>query len=483
MATPTTSFLRFLFFNILVFLCTLDNLGFALQPRELESEHLTHMHTLDVSSLIPSTTCSPSTKGSNKRASLTVVDKHGPCSQLNHDKVKAPTMTEILEQDQSRVNSIHARLSKKLGLNGFHASKATTIPAKSGSTIGSGNYVVTIGLGTPKRDLTLMFDTGSDLTWTQCKPCLKSCYQQKEPTFDPSKSSTYSNISCSSSVCSKLSSATGNSPRCSSSTCVYAIQYGDQSFSVGFFSKEKLTLTSKDVFNNFLFGCGENNQGLFSGAAGLLGLGRDPLSLIQQTGTKYNRVFSYCLPSTSSATGHLTFGKTASSSGAIKFTPLSKLTEGTSFYGLDILGITVGGKKLSIATSVFSNAGAVIDSGTVITRLPPDAYSALKAAFKVAMKSYPLTSGYSLLDTCYDLSKYKTVSIPKISFSFSGNVNVDLDVSGIILVPKISQVCLAFAGNSEDDSVGIFGNVQQRRLEVVYDVAGGRVGFGSAGCT
>ena len=253
---------------------------------------------------------------------------------------------------------------------------------------------------------------------------------------------------------------------------------------MGFFGKEKLTLTSSDVFKNFLFGCGENNQGLFSGAAGLLGLGRHPLSLIQQTATKYNRVFSYCLPSTSSATGSLTFGKTASSSSAIKFTPLSKLTEGTSFYGLDTLGITLGGKKLSIATSVFSNAGTIIDSGTVITRLPPTAYSALKAAFKDAMKSYPLTSGFSLLDTCYDLSKNKTVLIPKISFSFSGNVNVDLDVSGILIIAqKISQVCLAFAGNSDDDSVGIFGNVQQKRLEVVYDVAGGRVGFGPAGCT
>ena len=252
---------------------------------------------------------------------------------------------------------------------------------------------------------------------------------------------------------------------------------------MGFFGKEKLTLTSSDVFKNFLFGCGENNQGLFSGAAGLLGLGRHPLSLIQQTATKYNRVFSYCLPSTSSATGHLTFGKTASSSSAIKFTPLSKLTEKTSFYGLNTLGITVDGKKLSIATSVFSNAGTIIDSGTVITRLPQDAYSALKAAFKAKMKSYPLTSGFSLLDTCYDLSKYKTVSIPNISFLFSGNVKVDLDVSGILFAQKISQVCLAFAGNNDNDSVGIFVNVQQRRLEVVYDLAGGRVGFGPAGCT
>nr|POE70103.1 aspartyl protease family protein [Quercus suber] len=249
---------------------------------------------------------------------------------------------------------------------------------------------------------------------------------------------------------------------------VYTLQYVDQSFSQGFFGKQKLTLKSTDVFNNFLFGCGQNNQGLFSGAAGLLGLGRNPLSLIQQTATKYNRVFSYCLPSTSSATGSLTFGKTASSSSAIKFTPLSKLTEDTSFYGLDTLGISVGGKKLSIATSVFSKAGTIIDSGTVITRLPPDAYSAMKAAFKDKMKSYPLTSGFALFDTCYDLSKYTTISIPKISFSFSGNVNVDLDVSGIIVARKILQVCLAFAGNSDDDSVGIFGNVQQRRLEVVY---------------
>lgn len=485
MATPTSSssFLGFILFSFLVFLCSLNQLGFALEGREtLENNHLTHMHTLQVSSLLPSPTCSSSTKGSDKRASLTVAHKHGPCSTLKLDKAKAPTVDEILQQDQSRVNSIHSRLSKKLSRDDLRASKDSTIPAKSGSTIGSGNYIVTVGLGTPKKDLSLIFDTGSDLTWTQCKPCARSCYQQKEPTFDPSQSATYSNISCSSSVCSQLTSATGNTPGCSTSTCIYGIQYGDQSFSVGFFSKEKLTLTSTDVFNNFLFGCGQNNQGLFGGAAGLLGLGRDALSLVQQTASKYGRVFSYCLPSTSSSTGHLTFGKSAGTSSAIKFTPLSKSGQGTSFYGLDIVGISLGGRKLSISTSTFSNAGTIIDSGTVITRLPPAAYSALKAAFRQAMKKYPSTGALSILDTCYDLSKYTTFSIPKISFSFSGGVNVDLDATGILYAQKTSQVCLAFAGNSDDSSVGIFGNVQQKRLDVVYDVAGARVGFGPAGC-
>lgn len=476
MATPISSFLGFLLFSTLVFLCSLKKL----EGREtIDSNQLYHSHTVKVISLLPSTICSPSTKDKDKKTSLTVVHKHGPCSQIKQDKAKALTLDEILQEDQSRVNSIHSRMSKKLGFDDLRESEASTIPAKSGSTVGSGNYVVTVGLGTPKKDLTLIFDTGSDITWTQCKPCAKSCYQQKETIFDPSQSSTYTNISCSSTSCSQLSTATGNKPGCtSSSTCVYGIQYGDSSFSVGFFGKEKLTLTSNDVFSNFLFGCGQNNQGLFGGSAGLIGLGRDPLSLVQQTAAKYGRVFSYCLPLTSSSTGSLTFGKSARPSSAIKFTPFSKVTEGTSFYGLDTVGISVAGRKLSIAASVFSNSGTIIDSGTVITRLPPTAYSSLKTAFRQAMKNYPLTTPLSLLDTCYDLTKYDTVTVPKIGFSFNGGVYVDLDASRTLFASKVSQVCLAFAANSDDDSVAIFGNVQQRGLEVVYDLAGGKIGFG-----
>ncbi|KAE8056231.1 hypothetical protein FH972_013021 [Carpinus fangiana] len=422
--------------------------------------------------------------GPNGKASLKVTHKYGPCSQLHRDKAKTPTHAEILQQDESRVKSINSRLSNKLASgdnNDLRNSKASVnIPAKSGSTIGTGNYVVTIGFGTPKKDLTLVFDTGSDITWTQCEPCSKSCYQQKEPIFNPSASNTYTNITCSSNLCSKLISATGITPGCSSSTCVYGIQYGDQSFSLGFFGKEKLTLTQTDVFNDFLFGCGQNNQGLFGGAAGLLGLARDPLSFVQQTAPKYGGFFSYCLPSSSSSTGHLTFGGGASN--AVKFTPLSKVSDGTSFYGLDTTGISVGGSSLAISPSVFSASGTIIDSGTVITRLPPAAYSALKTAFREAMKAYPLTDPLSILDTCYDFSKYDNVTFPKIAFSFSGRVNVLLDGTGVFYAQKTSQVCLAFAGNGDASDVAIFGNVQQKRLEVVYDVAGRRVGFGPASC-
>jgi len=463
------------FFITYYLLVSLSLIVWSLEARDTKAQSY---HTLQLTSLLPATICSPSTTEPKEKGSLRVVHRDGPCAQQVLVHKSAPTDAQILEQDQYRVNSINSRISKK----SIEQTEGTTLPAKSGAVIGSGNYIVTVGLGTPKRDLSLIFDTGSDLTWTQCQPCARSCYSQKEPIFDPSKSSSYLNVSCNSNYCSDLTSATGNSPSCSSgtSTCIYGIQYGDQSYSVGYLSQEKITLSASDVFDKIVFGCGQNNRGLFGGSAGLLGLGRNQLSFVQQTAKKYGGIFSYCLPSTASQTGYLTFGK---ASGYVKYTPLSTIAQGQSFYGLNLLGISVGGSKLPISSSIFSSSGTIIDSGTVITRLPPTAYGQLRSTFRQQMSSYPSTSALSILDTCYDLRGYSTIKIPKISFFFGGGTTVDLDSQGILYVGSASQVCLAFAANGDDTDVTIFGNVQQKKLEVVYDIGGAKIGFGSAGCS
>ncbi|OAY53569.1 aspartyl protease family protein At5g10770 isoform X2 [Manihot esculenta] len=474
---PISFSLRFFLFANFISLCFFFSFA-ILQERNLaERILLHHSHTIEVSSLLPSHSCKPSTVKVEKKTSLRVVHKHGPCSQLNQGK--APNHTEILLQDESRVNFIQSRLSSSRDVKETDA--AATLPVKDGKSIGTGNYVVTVGLGTPRKDLSLIFDTGSDLNWTQCEPCVRSCYDQIEPIFDPSRSTSYTNISCGSSLCDSLASATGNSLRCASSTCVYGIQYGDSSFSIGFFGKEKLTLSPTDVFDNFYFGCGQNNQGLFRGSAGLLGLGRDPLSLVSQTAEKYNKLFSYCLPSSTSSTGFLTFG--GSTSKSAKFTPLASFPTSSSFYALDFIDIKVGGRSLSISQSVFSTAGAIIDSGTVITRLPPAAYSALRSTFRQLMNKYPRAPALSILDTCYDFSNYNTITVPKIALFFNGGVSVDVDVRGILYANGASQVCLAFAGNSDATDVLIYGNSQQKTLEVVYDAAAGKIGFAPASCS
>lgn len=59
---------------------------------------------------------------------------------------------------------------------------STNLPVEHGSIIGSGNYIVSVGLGSPTKYLLLELHIRSDLTWTQCKPCA-SCYHQKDPIF------------------------------------------------------------------------------------------------------------------------------------------------------------------------------------------------------------------------------------------------------------------------------------------------------------
>ncbi|XP_008777074.1 aspartyl protease family protein At5g10770-like [Phoenix dactylifera] len=415
--------------------------------------------------------------GSNN-SRLTVVHRHGPCSPLG--RWKHLNHHRLLRQDQYRVQSLHHRLSfptaskpTKLGTS----LAGVTTPSRSGIPLGTGNYIITVGFGTPKRDFTVIFDTGSDLTWIQCEPCVK-CYAQNETLFDPSQSSTYSNIPCSSSDCSLPS---GQTDCDSSNDCRYVVEYGDRSSSVGILAQETLTLTLSDVLTDFRFGCGGENEGLFGRAAGLIGLGRGEVSLVSQSAEKYGGVFSYCLPSRSSSTGYLMLGA-ATQTPNIKFTTMPTESYAPSFYFVELTGLTVGGRDLSIASSVFSNVGTIIDSGTVITRLPMQAYTALRSEFRQHMTKYQLVQPFVILDTCYNFTGYNHITIPAVVLQFSNGVSLYVDASGILYFASLSQACLAFAGNDDENAVSIVGNMQQRTFNVVYDVPNGRIGFGSGGC-
>ncbi|XP_042477691.1 aspartyl protease family protein At5g10770-like [Macadamia integrifolia] len=464
--------------------------------KEMTQNFQSQSHVVSLSSLMPAQVCSTPAQGSDilSRGELQVTHKHGPCSPLKEANKKIPSLTQILMDDRSRIKFIHSKISNQDLVTNF----ASKIPANSGYSLGTENFVVRIGLGTPMQNLTLILDTGSDLTWVQCQPCVANCYLQQDPLFNPSASSTYSNITCNSHACAQLQQSTGNSRSCNT-TCIYQIAYGDgSSYSEGYFATDTLTLSdlssSDNVFPKFEFGCGENNQGQFGSADGLLGLGRNQVSMVSQTAQKYRKLFSYCLPSTRSSTGFLAFGSqvgdhdhhSSSSSSAPQYTPLLIDSNIPSFYFITMMGISVGGKNLSIPQSVFTTSGTIIDSGTVITRLPPAAYSALRSAFRQAMSEYPVYSieyTYVMLDTCYNLNGYDTITIPTIVLHFAGGVNLSIDQSGILIQANKTHYCLAFAGNNAGNDLGILGNLQQRGIEVIYNVTGGKLGFGTSACS
>ncbi|KAE8725262.1 putative Leucine-rich repeat protein kinase family protein [Hibiscus syriacus] len=465
-------------FFFFLLLCSFKNsYGFLPETATVEIMDLPRTHSLQTTSLLPSTVCKSSPKGMKERSSIPIVNKLGPCWGLSQDKENlVPSHAEVLRQDKARADSIHSMLSSNF-------LEKTSLQDKPGISIGTGKYQVGIGFGQSNTKLSLVFDTASQLTWTQCQPCSGYCYDQKDPIFNPLKSSSYASIRCPSVTCNQISSEGMQKGCSSSSTCIYGVTYTYTTFSVGFLARETISLTSSDVFRGFLFGCGQRNR-FPNGrnAAGVLGLGRGWFSIVSQTSKKYHKVFSYCLPSSDESAGYLKFGDRNLPS-SIKFTPMSKSFEGTNYYGLDIVDIGVGGERLSIDRSVFSTSGTVIDSASLITRLPPAAYSRVRRSFVAKMTNYPTAPAFENLGTCYDFSGNSTVVMPTITLYFDGGVEMPIDARGILYINKISQACLAFAKNNEDDDVMIVGNFQQKGYEVVYDDANGRVGFAAGSCS
>ncbi|XP_008660816.1 aspartyl protease family protein At5g10770 [Zea mays] len=359
---------------------------------------------------------------------------------------------------------------------------AVTIPDSTGTSLGTLEFVVTVGFGTPAQTYTLMFDTGSDVSWIQCLPCSGHCYKQHDPIFDPTKSATYSAVPCGHPQC----AAAGG--KCSSNgTCLYKVQYGDGSSTAGVLSHETLSLTSARALPGFAFGCGETNLGDFGDVDGLIGLGRGQLSLSSQAAASFGAAFSYCLPSYNTSHGYLTIGTTTPASGSdgVRYTAMIQKQDYPSFYFVDLVSIVVGGFVLPVPPILFTRDGTLLDSGTVLTYLPPEAYTALRDRFKFTMTQYKPAPAYDPFDTCYDFAGQNAIFMPLVSFKFSDGSSFDLSPFGVLIFPDDTAPatgCLAFVPRPSTMPFTIVGNTQQRNTEMIYDVAAEKIGFVSGSC-
>ncbi|XAR53951.1 Nepenthesin [Bertholletia excelsa] len=385
-----------------------------------------------------------------------------------------------LQRDAARAKAITAAVAGKVSLAAGTGDFSSSVI--SGLAQGSGEYFTRLGVGTPPKYVYMVLDTGSDVVWIQCSPC-RNCYKQSDPVFDPARSKSYQRVRCKTPLCQMLDSPGCNSNR---QTCLYQVSYGDGSFTFGEFSTETLTFRRTKV-DKVALGCGHDNEGLFVGAAGLLGLGRGKLSFPTQSGPLFGRRFSYCLVdrSASSKPSSIVFGGSAISRTAV-FTPLLTNPKLDTFYYLGLTGFSVGGTPVrGITGSLFQldnsgDGGVIIDSGTSVTRLTRPAYIALRDAFRAGAGDLKRAPEFSLFDTCYDLSGKTEVKVPTVVMHFAG-ADVALPASNYLIpVDGSGRFCFAFAGTKS--GLSIIGNIQQQGFRVVYDLAGSRVGFAPRGC-
>ncbi|KAJ4729115.1 Aspartic proteinase CDR1 [Melia azedarach] len=352
-----------------------------------------------------------------------------------------------------------------------------------------GEYFMNISIGTPQVQLIGIADTGSDLTWIQCKPCLK-CYKQKPPIFEPKKSSTFETLSCKSRFCAALDIDKSCDKK--HNTCGYNYTYADGSFTRGSVGTESIAIGSTSgrpvTFPNVVFGCGNNNGGLYEEiGSGIVGLGGGPLSLISQISPTIKGKFSYCLVPVSAqanATSRINFGKTADivpGPGVISTILVHK--KSSTYYHVTLEAISVGNKRLEYFTSESTEdavGNMIIDTGTTFTFLDPGFYEVLTKALeeKTGSKRVVDPRGYS--SVCFNVKKES--DLPILTVHLAG---ADLKLQTVNSFDRVKEegedvMCLNMVPS---DNIAILGNLSQMNILVGYDLTKKTVSFKQTDCT
>ncbi|MED6172136.1 hypothetical protein PIB30_047286 [Stylosanthes scabra] len=386
-----------------------------------------------------------------------------------------------LNRDKARVNSIAAKL--KLAISKANESEVRpeylSSPVTSGESQGSGEYFARIGVGQPPQNYYLDMDTGSDITWLQCKPC-ERCYKEVDPIFDPSGSSSYAQITCDAPQCRQLD----NKPPCKDNKCQYQVNYGDGSVSTGDFITETVSFGKTGSVPRVPLGCGHFNVGFFTASAGILGLGRGPLSLPSQIKATS---FSYCLVARgSNRSSTLDFNSARPDDSVV--TRMLSNPKFASFYYAGFTAISIGGQRVPVPVSTFEidssgNGGILVDSGTVVTRLQNQAYEAVRDAFTSLTPNLPRVPGRVLIfDTCYNFSGLVTVKVPTVSFEGEGGKSWTLAAEAYIIPVDRNAGIYCFAMAPTQETFSILGNVQQQETRVTFDIANSLIGFSPNKC-
>ncbi|PHU28973.1 hypothetical protein BC332_01066 [Capsicum chinense] len=362
-----------------------------------------------------------------------------------------------------------------------------------------GEYLMKIAIGMPPRETFAIADTGSDLTWIQCKPCTE-CFNQSLPLFDTRKSSTYKTVGCHSKACQNV----GGASCVRKDVCEYEMRYGDSSHSIGDVASETFTFAStttskaKKVHNisipNVVFGCGHDNGGTFNNrTSGIVGLGGSKISIIKQLDKQIKGRFSYCLiPLNLSSSSHpnstskIHFGRKAVVSGhKVVTTPIIRKGPET-FYLLNLESVSVGEKKLEFESPQPSSSAGnenlgniIIDSGTTLTFLPEKLYNKLESTLVKTIKETRKEDPLEEFGLCYDSEKH-AVNPPKIVFHFT-DADIELLPENTFAEVDEGLTCLTIISAGLNGA--IYGNLAQANFHIGYDLVNHKISFLPTDCT
>lgn len=367
------------------------------------------------------------------------------------------------------------------------------------------SLTVSLSVGSPPQNVSMVLDTGSELSWLRCA----NTPPDQSTAFDPTRSTSYSPISCSSPICMTQTRDFPIPASCDSNKLCHAtLSYADSSSTEGNLAAETFRVGPSDD-PGIVFGCMNSSfdsSSSDSNSTGLMGMNRGSLSFVSQM--KFSK-FSYCI-SDSEFSGVLLFGYTSSNFSwlaPLNYTPMVQITTPLPYfdrtaYTIRLRGIKVLDKTLPISESVFipDHTGAgqtMVDSGTQFTFLLGPAYSVLRSEFlnqtntTLRVLDDPNFTFQIAMDLCYrvPMNQPNLPELPHVTLVFEG---AEMRVSGDQLLYRVpGQVmgedwvyCFTF-GNSDLLGVEAFiiGHHQQQNFWMEFDLERSRIGLAHVSCS
>lgn len=398
---------------------------------------------------------------------------------INRDSSRSPSYDPSNTRFQRLRGAFDRAFSRKSSLISSSSSSVSTDSTDAPVSSAGGEYLMKIKIGTPPVEQLVIADTGSDLLWTQCKPCTH-CYKQELPLFDPSRTSSYRTVACHSDQC----AASGSASCDRKNGCQYQVAYGDNSYSVGELAADTLTFDGGVSFPKVAFGCGHQNDGTFSKAgSGIVGLGGGSISIINQLKSSIGGRFSYCLTLlNSNVSSQISFGSNAVVAGPkVVSTPLMRKSPAT-FYYLTLEGVSVGAERVDYVPSteeLADEGNIIIDSGTTLTFVPSEFYDWVEAALEKAITGTRVSDSGGMFKLCYKLGSEGGLSSPPVTAHFKG-ADLVLPEGSIFVEVEEGIACLTLVPSQD---LAIFGNLHQMNYHIGYDLVKNQVSFHPTDCS
>ncbi|KAK9706349.1 hypothetical protein RND81_07G118100 [Saponaria officinalis] len=374
-------------------------------------------------------------------------------------------------------------------------------------------YYVQIGIGQfndvhqPYHNNYLVFDTASDVIWTQCEDC-RHCFLQRFSLFPNRRSRTYR----------PFTYAECHPSIWKGDHCESYVKYEDGTEMRGIWAQETFTFTSMssidEPINEIGFVCAIDTYNFVAAKVddniitGTLGMSKGEKSLFSQLGSKVQYKFSYCLQDFGDHYGQyppmfLSFGDQISRPPIMYATPILTLRHpvvAQQLYYVNLVGISVDDTELYIPPHLFALkpydyvGGTMFDTGSTLTYLTPPVFDILLNAiiqYVTEHNKYLKRTNIqpNKLEACWEpLYDSAPGFFPKVTFHFDQNADLIvqskemfLTYGGIQGVHLPGLACLTVARSV--NGLNVIGAYQQINQRVIVDMEKSLLLFAPADCT